>query len=157
MKFPIGWVYCIRLLGLQILMPVILEHLCENGSPPLTIYPLLKLPCCMSAPFCWGICLNNCIGFSLLNFLPIRANICSCWRYRNRIRAGKMALTVDGNRPIKVDLRMKFLVAWKFPGIVETNVLIFLWKGQSHFLCIYYYAQKLFVSQSEELVFWGRS
>ena len=29
-----------------------------------------------------------------------RANICSCSRYRNWIRAGKMAWTVDDNRPV---------------------------------------------------------
>ena len=40
------------MLGLKILIAVILGHLCENASPPLTITSLLKLPCGMPPAFC---------------------------------------------------------------------------------------------------------
>ena len=90
-------------------------------------FPVSKLPCTMPPAICWGICLNDHMGFLLLNFFPhckvssfpstngvpallnspvshdlsfCRANIFSCWRYRNWIPAGKMAWTVDDNRPI---------------------------------------------------------
>ena len=157
-------------LGLQILMPVVLENLCENASPPLTISSLSKLPYSMPPAFCWGICLNDHMGFSLLNFPRIAKfqvfhppkgflsrKIPQCHMTTCRILFSTELIfapvedTETGFKLVKWpgqlmttgqltlwDLRLKFLVAWKSPDIVETHVLIFFWKSKSHFLCIYY-------------------
>ena len=56
------------------------------------------------------------------------------------------------------DLRLKFLVAWKSPDIVETHVLIFPLKEQKSFsLYLLLTPETLFVSLGAGLIFWGWS
>ena len=64
--------------GLQILMPVILEHLCENNyfsltipPPPRSLSQNPKLSCSMPPASCRDIYLNDYMGFPLLNFSAI--------------------------------------------------------------------------------------
>ena len=88
-----------------------------------------------------------------------RAYICSCWRYGYWIRAGKMALAVDDNRPInfvrfKTEVFGCVKISWHR---WETcfNFSLQKLKLFSHYLLLS--PQTLFVSQGEGLIFWGWS
>ena len=88
-----------------------------------------------------------------------RANISSCWRYQNWIRAGTIAWTVDGNRPIKF-LRFKTEVfgcakiTWHCWGTCFT---FFLKEPKSFSLYLLVSPETLNVSQGEGLILWGWS